>query len=88
MGKVLPNPIPTALGAAFRSVVQPYSDWMPSLPEPEVQLGSKTHNMSEVCGLVDRFRDRLPDDVFDSLMSYLTYAIRCSDRSLWPISPI
>ena len=24
-----------------------------------------------MCGLVDCFRDRLPDDLFDSLMSYM-----------------
>jgi hypothetical protein len=71
MAEVSPDPIPTALSAAFRSAVWLYSDWMLSLPEPQVQLGSKTHDMSEVCGLVDCFRDRLPDDVFDSLMSYM-----------------
>jgi hypothetical protein len=71
MAEVLPDPIPTALSAAFRSAVWLYSDWMPSLPEPQVRLGSKTHNMSAICGLVDRFHDRLPDDVFDRLMSYM-----------------
>jgi hypothetical protein len=71
MAEVSPDPIPTALSAAFRSAVWLYSDWMPSLPEPQVRLGSKTHNMSEVCGLVDRFHDRLPDDVFDKLIIYM-----------------
>ena len=71
MAEVSPDPIPTALSAAFRSAVWLYSDWMPSLPEPQVRLGSKIHYMSAVCGLVDSFRDRLPDDVFDRLMIYM-----------------
>jgi hypothetical protein len=71
MAEVSPDPIPTALGAAFRSAVWLYSDWMPSLPEPQVQLGTKTHDISAVCGLVDCFCDRLPDDVFDRLMIYM-----------------
>jgi hypothetical protein len=44
---------------------------MQSLPEPQVRLGSKSHDMSALCGLVDGFRDRLPDDVFDKLMIYM-----------------
>ena len=71
MAEVSPDPIPNDLSAAFRSAVWLYSDWMPSLPEPQVMLRSETHDMSAVCGLVDRFRDRLPDDVFDRLMIYM-----------------
>jgi len=66
-----PDPIPNDLRAAFRSAVWLYSHWMPSLPEPHVRLGSEFHAMSAICGLVDRFRDRLPDDVFDRLMIYM-----------------
>jgi hypothetical protein len=65
------DPIPDDLGAAFRTAVWLYSDWIPSLPELEVQFGSKLHTMSAVCGLLDSFNDRLPDDVFDKLMSYM-----------------
>jgi hypothetical protein len=71
MAEVSPDPIPSALSDAFRSAVWLYSDWAPSLPEPQVRLGSKFHYMSAVCGLVDCFRDRLPDDVFDRLMIYM-----------------
>jgi hypothetical protein len=71
MVEVLRDKIPTDLSAAFRSAVWLYSDWMPSLPEPQVRLGNKTHDMSAVCGLVDCFSDRLPDDVFDRLMIYM-----------------
>jgi hypothetical protein len=63
--------IPTDLSAAFRSAVWLYSRWMPSLPEPQVRLGSKSHDMSSVCGLVEGFRDPLPEDVFDKLMIYM-----------------
>jgi hypothetical protein len=71
MAEVSPDPIPNDLSAAFRSAVLHYSDWMPSLPEPRVQLKGETHDMSAVCALVDCFRDRLPDDVFDRLMIYM-----------------
>jgi hypothetical protein len=71
MAEGTPDLIPTDLSAAFRSAVWLYSDWIPSLPEPQVRLGRKTHDMSAACGLVDCFRDRLPDDVFDRLMIYM-----------------
>jgi hypothetical protein len=66
-----PDPIPDNLRAAFRSAVWLYSGWMPSLPEPEVRLGSDFHVMSAVCRLVDRFADPLPDDVLERLMNYM-----------------
>jgi len=44
---------------------------MPSLPEPQVRLRGELHAMSTVCSLVDRFRDRLPDDVVDKLLIYM-----------------
>jgi hypothetical protein len=66
-----PDPIPADFSAAFRNAVWLYSGWMPSLPEPQVRLGNKSHDMSALCGLVDGFRDRLPDDVFDTLMIYM-----------------
>jgi hypothetical protein len=71
MAEVSPDPIPADLSAAFRSAVLLYSDWVPLLPEPQVRLRSETHDISAVCDLVDRFRDRLPDDVFDRLMIYM-----------------
>jgi hypothetical protein len=65
-----PDSIPDDLRAAFRSAVQLYSDWMPSLPEPKVRFGRELHAMSAVCGLLDGVNDRLPDDLFEKLMSY------------------
>ena len=59
------------LRAAFHSAVWLYSDWMPSLPEPEVRFGIELRTMSAVCGLLDGCNDRLPDDVFEKLMSYM-----------------
>ena len=66
-----PDQLPDDLRAALRSAVWLYSDWMPSLPEPEVSFGHQFHTMSAVCGLLDGFNDRLPDDVFEKLMSYM-----------------
>jgi hypothetical protein len=66
-----PDPTPDNLRAAFRSAVWFYSDWMPSLPEPEVRFGHELHTMSAVCGLLDGFNDQLPDDVFEKLMNYM-----------------
>jgi hypothetical protein len=66
-----PDSIPDDLRAAFRSAVQLYSDWMPSLPEPKARFGRELHAMSAVCGLLDGVNDRLPDDLFEKLMSYM-----------------
>ncbi len=56
---------------AFRSAVLSYPDWNPALPEPQVRLGDQLYALSVVCGLVDGFHDRLAEDIFDRLMSYL-----------------
>jgi len=71
MDKAPPDPIPNHLREAFRNAVCCYSDWIPSLPEPEVRIGSTLHAISAVCGLVDKFHDQLPDDVFDILMIHM-----------------
>ena len=66
------GPIPDHLRAAFHKAVWSYADWNPALPEPEVPLGDRQHYaLSAVCGLVDDFHDRLAEDIFDRLMSYL-----------------
>jgi hypothetical protein len=65
------GPIPDHLRAAFRKAVWSYADWNPALPEPEVPLGDRHYALSAVCGLVDDFHDRLAEDIFDRLMSYL-----------------
>ena len=63
--------IPDHLREAFRKAVWSYADWNPALPEPEVPVGDRHYAPSAVCGLVDDFHDRLPQDIFDRLMSYL-----------------
>ena len=65
------GPIPDDLRAAFRRAVWSYADWNPGLPEPEVTLHDRLYALSCLCGLVDEFHDRLAEDVFDRLMSYL-----------------
>lgn len=65
------DPIPEHLREAFRSAVLSYADWNPALAEPEVNLGERRYALSAVCGLVQGFNDRLPEDTFDRLMSYL-----------------
>lgn len=62
---------PDHLRAAFRKAVWSYADWNPALPEPEVPLGNRHYALSAVCRLVDDFHDRLAEDIFDRLMSYL-----------------
>jgi hypothetical protein len=63
--------MPCQVREAFHNAVWIYTDWTPSLPEPMVRLGETCHSMSAVCGLVDEFIERLPDDVFDRLMTYM-----------------
>jgi hypothetical protein len=63
--------IPDDLRNAFRNAVWSYADWNPALAEPEVTLGDRHYVLTAVCGLVDEFRDRLAEDIFDRLMSYL-----------------
>jgi hypothetical protein len=65
------SPVPDRVRAAFRAAVWAYADWNPGLPEPEVSLGDRNYALSAVCGLVGDFHDRLAEDVFDRLMSYL-----------------
>jgi hypothetical protein len=65
------GPVPDDLRAVFLAAVWAYADWNPALPEPEVSLGDRNYALSAVCGLVGDFQDRLAEDVFDRLMSYL-----------------
>jgi hypothetical protein len=66
-----PDPLPNELHTAFRAAVWAYADWNPAQPEPEVQVDGGVQAISAVCGLVDKFQDRLPHDIFDRLMSYV-----------------
>jgi hypothetical protein len=65
------GPIPDQLREAFRDAIWSYADWNPAFPEPEVMVGDRHYVLSAVCGLVGDFRDRLAEDIFDRLMSYL-----------------
>jgi hypothetical protein len=65
------GPISDHLRGAFRDAVWSYADWNPALAEPEVALGDRHYALSALCGLVDDLHDRLAEDVFDRLMSYL-----------------
>jgi hypothetical protein len=69
--KAQSGPIPDDLRAAFRQAVWSYADWNPALVEPEVTVANRHYALSAVCGLVDDFHDRLAEDIFDRLMSYL-----------------
>ena len=62
---------PCQIRAAFHNAVYLYTDWFPSLPEPMVRIAGTRHSMTAMCGLVDEFNERLPDDVFDRLMIYM-----------------
>lgn len=64
-------PIPDPLREAFRQAVWSYADWNPTLAEPEVAVGDRVYALSAVCSLVDDFHDRLAQEIFDRLMSYL-----------------
>jgi len=65
------EPIPQKLREAFDQAVSVYSSWTPLLPERLVTIDDRFFTMSEVCGLVDKFRDALPMPAFDRLSSYM-----------------
>jgi hypothetical protein len=64
------QPIPQDLTEAFRDAVAYYPDWSPALDEARISIDRKAYTVSAVCSLVDGFRDRVPNDVRDSLLSY------------------
>jgi|SRR5271155_5748839 len=66
-----PDPIPRYLSNAFREVLGHFESWSPSAPEITVRINGRHHSMSEVCALMDTFRDELPQVVFDKLWSYI-----------------
>ena len=80
------GPIPEDLCSAFRKAVWSYPDWNPGLPEPEVTVGDRLYALSAVRGLVDDFYDRLAEDIFDRLMSYLR-EIKGSSRIIRMLLP-
>ena len=64
----VPDPIPGQLRKAFHDAVWLYAGWNPALPEPEVQIRGSSHSISAVCALVEKFDDRLPEEIFERLM--------------------
>ncbi len=65
------EPIPQKLRDAFDQAVSVYSSWTPLLPERLITIDDRFFTMSEVCGLVDKFRDLLPRPMFDRLSGYI-----------------
>jgi hypothetical protein len=70
-GRNARRPSQGAIGAAGQVKSQVKDDWNPALAEPEVPLHDRHYALSAMCGLVDDFHDRLAEDIFDRLMSYL-----------------
>ena len=66
-----PDPIPDQLRKAFHDAVWLYADWNPALPEPQVQIGGSSHAISAVCAFVEKFDDRLPEEMFERLMLHM-----------------
>jgi len=65
------EPISQKLREAFDQAVSVYSNWTPLLPERLVTIDDRFFTMSEVCGLVDKFRDALPMPTFGRLSGYM-----------------
>jgi hypothetical protein len=66
-----PDPIPDQLRKAFHDAVWLYAHWNPALPEPQVQIGGSSHAISAVCAFVEKFDDRLPEEMFERLMLHM-----------------
>jgi hypothetical protein len=73
------EPIPQKLRDAFDQAISVYANWTPLLPERLVTIDDRFFTMSEVCGLVDQFRDDLPISTFERLSSYLAEHSRLAD---------
>ena len=69
MTEPAPDPIPDYLAQAFaEAVVAFWWYWTPSNPDqPLVDVRGELRSITDVCALVDKFRDRLPDEAFNRL---------------------
>ena len=65
------EPIPPDFAEAFAYAVLVYEIWTPEEPGRLIEIGSRSHSIVEVCGLVDQFTDRLPERVYLKLRSHL-----------------
>jgi hypothetical protein len=74
------EPIPQKLREAFDQAVSVYSSWTPLLPERLVTIDDKFFTMSEVCSLVDKFRDALPMPAFERLSGYIAEQRQLRDK--------
>ena len=63
--------IPPDLAEAFAELVLAYNDWSPGQPEREIRIERSFFSITLICGLVERFIDQLPEDVFSKLRSYM-----------------
>jgi hypothetical protein len=63
--------IPPDLAEAFAESVLAYDDWGPGQPELEIRIERSFFSITQICGLVERFTDQLPEHVFSKLRSYM-----------------
>ena len=62
--------IPADLSAAFHRAVWSFRDWGFARFEPSVSVDQNPFLISAVCDLVMKFKDPLPNNVFDKLLAY------------------
>ena len=65
------EPIPIDLRQAFHEILWNFKAWRPPLPEIEVSIAGRYEPMSVVCGFVGEYRDALPMEVRELLLSAL-----------------
>jgi hypothetical protein len=72
--------VPHKLREAFDQALSAYPSWMPMLPERLVTVDDKLLTLSEVCGLVEKFRDALPVSTFHQLSHYMAEHKQLRDK--------
>jgi hypothetical protein len=76
-----PNPIPRELRDAFNAAIAAYLIWCRGDPEPEVGLDQKPYPISAICGLVTKFSDSMPEELWHVLTSAPGSFGEITDRS-------
>lgn len=67
MAEETPDPITPELRDAFSDAIGQYEEWRRGESEPVVSLNRLPIPISDVCALVSKFEDRIPDDDWDHL---------------------
>jgi hypothetical protein len=62
--------IPADLSAAFHRAVWSFRDWGFARFEPSISVDQNAFLISAVCDIVMKFKDPLPNNVFDKLLAY------------------